>query len=1184
LVSAERPVTVQGKPRASGTKSSARQLVADAGANAVTSPVSDSILSWPKDATPFWRAMVPADFVNGNLSGANQMKGSQVGVAVFLCDVVVSNTDTALRITDRFSDEEPSIAVNPSNPSEIIILSFSGFWGNNAPWWHSTNGGLTWTKRFTVPVPTGQMVAGPEDQAPDYGRSNQVAAVFLTSDTNFNSAVFAGTSGDPTASTAFNWPLVNGIAVPANSASFTNVDQPWLLVNRDPVNPDQDNIYVAYDDFDGAPDMRVAVSYGLNPPSFTKDTRVGFSAGRVNPGHRLAKDPRSGFIYSLFQQNNAPGAGGSKNIDYMLNRSIDGGLTWGLNGRPSGIVVANGDSTQPTPKFGTVNALLGGVDHAAVDPNNGDVYYVYGSRDPSTGNNRLASRRLTDNGSGGLTIGPEVFVTGQVQAALPSVAVTTSGVVGVLYDTYDGFTDGYPTFTAHLAWSTDSGATFSDTPLYTFLSAQTDNGDPRQRVLGDYQQMKAVGSTLYGVFTANGAQLGRPVANHDPIFFKASIGGPAISVQPVGQTILQGLSANFTVGAGGFTPIFYQWQFNGNPVFGATNSSLTLNNVAPSQAGTYSVVVSNALGSVTSSNALLVVVPTVPLPFALNNANLTWSTDLGTPWYGQTNDSHDGVASARSYSIGDGQQTTLQTVTTGPGVLTFWWKVSSQTNTDILTFSDLSASLTNMQQISGEVDWNQQTVYLPAGVQTVQWTYAKDASLSSGSDIGWVDQVSYVPGIIQPQIVTQPVGKGTLAAQPVTFSVTALGTPVLAYQWRLNGVDLPGATSPSLTLSNPSAIDSGAYSVRVSNSYGSVTSADAILRVVPLVVSGDNSLGQIDVSLLATNAVAISAGAWHSVALRDNGTVLAWGENYDGQCDVPPALANAIGVAAGGYHTLALKGDGTVTGWGANYSGQATPPAGLSNVVALAAGTWHSLALLANGTVVAWGDNSAGQSSIPAGLASVIAIAAGGNHSLALRFDGTVVAWGENTDANGSFAGQSTVPFGLANVVAIGAGDYHSAAVKSDGTVVAWGDDSQGQTQPPAGLTNAVAVAGGGGHTVALKSDSVAVAWGNDWNGQCDLPPGLTNVIAIAAGNSHTLLLEGNRYVAPRLLGAQRLGKQFSLVLQTFVGKNYTLEYKTSLTATTWTSLSTVPGTGALQMLVDSNASGPQRFYRVRQW
>ena len=206
----------------------------------------------------------------------------------------------------------------------------------------------------------------------------------------------------------------------------------------------------------------------------------------------------------------------------MLNRSTDGGTTWTLNGMAGGIIVANADSTQPTPKFGTVNALLGGVDHAAVDPNNGDVYYVYGNRDAGTGNDRLAIRRIQDNGGGGVTVGPENFVTGQVEAAIPSVAVASNGIVGVFYYTFDGFSpDGFPIFSAHLAQSSDQGVTFSDQVLLTFLSSATDNGNNRQRVLGDYMQMKAVSILLLRIFHWQTAlPFGRPFANHDPIFFR----------------------------------------------------------------------------------------------------------------------------------------------------------------------------------------------------------------------------------------------------------------------------------------------------------------------------------------------------------------------------------------------------------------------------------------------------------------------------------------------------------------------------------------------------------------------------------------------------------------------------------------------------------------------------------------
>jgi hypothetical protein len=190
-------------------------------------------------------------------------------------------------------------------------------------------------------------------------------------------------------------------------------DQPWLLTGGKPgAVKKSENVYVAWDNFSGAPDMRVAVGAAASPNAlqFTVDNLSGFSTGFVNPGHRLAVDPNSGAVYSLFQRRINPGAGGSQNINYMLNRSTDGGVTWGLNGSPTGIIVANADSTQPQSKFCTVNALLGGVDHAAVDPKTGDVVYVYGNRDPGTGNNRLAMRRLTPNGAGGLNVGPELFI------------------------------------------------------------------------------------------------------------------------------------------------------------------------------------------------------------------------------------------------------------------------------------------------------------------------------------------------------------------------------------------------------------------------------------------------------------------------------------------------------------------------------------------------------------------------------------------------------------------------------------------------------------------------------------------------------------------------------------------------------------------------------------------------------
>lgn len=169
----------------------------------------------------------------------------------------------------------------------------------------------------------------------------------------------------------------------------------------------------------------------------------------------------------------------------------------------------------------------------------------------------------------------------------------------------------------------------------------------------------------------------------------------------------------------------------------------------------------------------------------------------------------------------------------------------------------------------------------------------------------------------------------------------------------------------------------------------------------------------------------------------------------------------------GGGHSLALKADGTVVAWGENYSGQSSVPAGLTDVIAIAAGGYHSLALKADGTVVAWGENYFSQSSVPAGLTGIVAIAARSEASLALKSDGTVVEWG--------YQSQST-PSGLTDVVAIDGGLAHFLALKSNRTVIAWGANSEGQTATPVNLGQVIACAAGGGHSLALRDASADTA------------------------------------------------------------------------------------------------------------
>ncbi len=132
-------------------------------------------------------------------------------------------------------------------------------------------------------------------------------------------------------------------------------------------------------------------------------------------------------------------------------------------------------------------------------------------------------------------------------------------------------------------------------------------------------------------------------------------------------------------------------------------------------------------------------------------------TNAPAPWFGQPFVTHDGVDAAQSGPSGDLQSSGLTASVTGPGTLTFWWKVSSAGGDPLFFMLDGSVRFS----IDGEVDWTPVTISIPSGSHSLAWVYLKNAAGAAGEDAGWLDQVVFTH---PPTIVTNAndTGAGSL--------------------------------------------------------------------------------------------------------------------------------------------------------------------------------------------------------------------------------------------------------------------------------------------------------------------------------------------------------------------------------------------------------------------------------------
>jgi len=312
---------------------------------------------------------------------------------------------------------------------------------------------------------------------------------------------------------------------------------------------------------------------------------------------------------------------------------------------------------------------------------------------------------------------------------------------------------------------------------------------------------------------------------------------PTITTQPTAtQTVTAGTSVSFTVAATGTPAPTYQWKKGGTAVAtGGTAATYTIATPTVSDAGTYTVTVTNSAGNITSNPAVLNVLPAATAP----------SID---------------VQPTPSTTVLEGGSATLSVSasTADGGILSYQWKRGT----------------TNVGTNSASLSLNP-VALADAGTYTVVVTNTLNGTTAQTTSNAAVLTVNALPGI--PTISVHPLTQSITEGNNLTLSVTATASNgTLSYQWKKGAANV-GTNSPSLVFTPVALADAGTYTVVVTNTLNGTTaqttSDSAVVTVTPLPAP------VIDVQPQSKTVVAPS-GTTFSVTAHGTGTLrYQWKKN-----------------------------------------------------------------------------------------------------------------------------------------------------------------------------------------------------------------------------------------------------------------------------------------------------------------